>query len=66
VLSFPAPTWRRNRKSFEFSGSKRELPNLTSHINTAVVGPSSVIRRLSVTAIVEQIGHPGPQTLLFR
>jgi hypothetical protein len=65
-MMFLAPTWRRNRKSLGFSGSKRGLPNLTSHINTAVAGPSSVIRRSSVTAIVEQSDHPGPQTLFFR
>jgi hypothetical protein len=66
VLMFLAPTWRRNRKSLEFSGSKRGLPNLTSHINTAVAGPSSVILCLSLTAIVEHNVHQRLQTLFFR
>ena len=49
-----APTSQRDRDSLEFGGSKHGWPNLTSHINTGLHGPSSVILRPSVTAIVEQ------------
>jgi hypothetical protein len=62
----PGPTSQRARDSLEFGGSKRGLPNLTSHINTGLHGPSSVIRRPSMTAIVEQTLYPQPQTLFFR
>jgi hypothetical protein len=49
-----APTSQRDRDSLEFGGSKHGWPNLTSHINTGLHGPSSVILRPSVAAIVEQ------------
>jgi hypothetical protein len=66
VLILSMPALRCNRKSLGFSGSKRRVLNLTSHINTVVVRPSSVILRSSTTANVEQFGLAGPQTLLFR
>jgi hypothetical protein len=65
-MMFLAPTSPRDRDSLEVGGSKREWPNLTSHINTGLHGPSSVILRSSMTAIVEQVLYPRPQTLLFR
>jgi hypothetical protein len=49
-----APTSQLDRDSLEFGESKREWPNLTSHINTGLHGPSSVILRPSMTAFVEQ------------
>jgi hypothetical protein len=49
-----APTSQLDRDLVEFGESKREWPNLTSHINTGLHGPSSVILRPSMTAFVEQ------------
>jgi hypothetical protein len=65
-MMFLAPTSPGDRDSLEVRGSKREWQNLTSHINTGLHGPSSVILRPSMTAIVEQERYPQPQTLLFR
>jgi hypothetical protein len=65
-MMFLAPTGEPGGNSLEFGGVERSPPTLTSHINTALQAPSSVILRPSMTAMVDQSLHQEPQTLLFR